>query len=126
MSFSDYLERLVLDWAFTTETATRPTAWFVGLFTTASSDSAPGTEPSADEYARIAVTLDRTDSTLTNSARVEFARAAGSWGTITHFGVFDAVTSGNMLGHAALDTPRPIGLDDIFLFEVGDLEITLD
>ena len=42
-SFSDYTENLVLNWLFTGNSATRPTAWYVGLFTAAPRSLAPAT-----------------------------------------------------------------------------------
>ena len=38
-ALSDYAEKLLLDWAMTTGSATRPTAWYVALYTAAPSDS---------------------------------------------------------------------------------------
>ena len=52
-SFTDYTENLVLNWVFTTNSATRPTAWYVGLFTAAPSDTGGGTEVSGSGYARV-------------------------------------------------------------------------
>ena len=73
-SFSDYTENLVLNWLFTTNSATRPTAWFVGLFTAAPSDSGGGTEVSGSGYARVAtgtMSVSGTSPTnCTNSAAI--------------------------------------------------------
>jgi len=54
MSFSDYLETEVLEWAFSASGGTRPTAWYLALFTAAPSDSGGGTEVSGGAYARLA------------------------------------------------------------------------
>lgn len=129
-TFSDYSENLVLTWLFTTGSATRPTAWYVGLFTAAPSDSGGGTEVSGNAYARKAtgtLTVSGTSPTLcTNSSAIEFAAASGgNWGTITHAAVFDSLTSGNMLGWAALTTSRTINDGDILRIPAGDLDITL-
>jgi len=56
-ALSDYAEKLLLDWAMTTGSATRPTAWYVALYTAAPSDSGGGTEVSTGGYARQAVTF---------------------------------------------------------------------
>lgn len=129
-SFSDYTENLVLNWLFTTNSATRPTAWYVGLFTAAPSDSGGGTEVSGNGYARKAtgtMSVSGTSPTnCTNSAAIEFdAASGGNWGTITHVAIFDASTSGNMLGWAALTTSRTINDGDILRIPAGDLDITL-
>jgi len=57
-ALSDYSEKLLLDWLMTTGSATRPTAWYVGLFTAAPSDSGGGTEVSGNGYSRQSVTFD--------------------------------------------------------------------
>lgn len=79
-SFSDYSEDLVLDWLLTNAAATRPTAWYVSLYTVAPTDSGGGTEVSGGSYTRTAVTftVSGTSPTLaTNSATVEFPTASG-------------------------------------------------
>lgn len=129
-SFTDYTENLVLTWLFTGSSATRPTAWYVGLFTAAPSDTGGGTEVTGNGYARVATgTLSvsgPSPTNCTNAAAIEFAAASGgNWGTITHIAIFDADTSGNMLGWAALTTSRTINDGDIIRIPAGDLDITL-
>lgn len=129
-SFSDYTENLVLNWLFTTNSATRPTAWYLGLFTAAPSDTGGGTEVTGNGYSRKAtgtMSVSGTSPTnCTNSAAIEFdAASGGNWGTITHVAIFDASTSGNMLGWAALTTSRTINDGDILRIPAGDLDITL-
>lgn len=129
-SFTDYTENLVLNWLLTTNSATRPTAWYVGLFTAAPSDTGGGTEVSGNGYARAAtgtISVSGTSPTnATNSAAIEFAAASGgNWGTITHAGIFDALTSGNLLAWAALSTSRTINDGDVLRIPAGDLDVTL-
>lgn len=129
-SFTDYTENLVLTWLFTGSSATRPTAWYVGLFTAAPSDTGGGTEVTGNAYARVAtgtMSVSGTSPTnCTNAAAIEFAAASGgNWGTITHVAIFDADTSGNMLGWAELTTSRTINDGDILRIPAGDLDITL-
>ena len=128
-SFSDYTENLVLNFLFTTNTATRPTAWYVGLFTAAPSDTGGGTEVSGSGYVRKVtgtITVSGTATTATNSAAIEFAAASGgNWGTITHAAIFDAETSGNMLAWAPLTVSRIINDGDVFRIPASSLTITL-
>lgn len=129
-SFSDYAENAALKWLFTTDSVTRPTAWYLGLFTAAPSDAGGGTEVSGNNYSRPAtgtMTVSGTSPTnCTNSASIEFDPASGgNWGTITHIAVFDASTGGNMLGWAVLTTSRTINDGDILRVPTGDLDITL-
>ena len=128
-SFTDYTENLVLNWLLTTNSATRPTAWYVGLFTAAPSDTGGGTEVSGSAYARKAtgtITVSGTATTATNAAAIEFAAASGgNWGTITHAAIFDASTGGNMIAWSALTTSRTINDGDVFRIPVGSLTVTL-
>ena len=129
-SFSDYTENLVLTWLLTSGSATRPTAWYVGLFTAAPSDTGGGTEVTGNAYARVATgtigVSGTSPTTATNSAAIEFAAASGgNWGTVTHAAIFDASTSGNMLAWAELTTARTINDGDVFRIPASSLTITL-
>lgn len=128
-SFTDYTENLVLNWLLTTNAATRPTAWYVALFTAAPSDTGGGTEVSGSAYARVAtgtMTVSGTATTAQNSAAIEFAAASGgNWGTITHAAIMDASTSGNMLAWAPLATSRTINDGDVFRIPAGSLTVTV-
>ena len=128
-SFSDYTENLALNFLFTANSATRPTAWYVALFTGAPSDPGGGTELSGNSYARVSTTFTvsgTSPTTATNAAAVEYATATGSnWGTITHLALFDASTRGNMLAWAPLTTSKVIDVGDVLRIPAGDLDITL-
>jgi hypothetical protein len=128
-SFTNYTENLVLTWLLTNGSATRPTAWFVGLFTAAPSDTGGGTEVSGSGYAREAtgtITVSGTATTATNDAAIEFDPASGgNWGTITHAAIFDASTGGNMIAWAQLTTSRTINDGDVFRIPAGSLTVTL-
>lgn len=127
MSFVNAFETTVLQWSLTTDSVTRPTTWYVGLFTSDPTDTgAAGTEVSGGSYARVAVTFAVSGDTASNSAAVEFATATAGWGTVSHIGVHDALTGGNMLVHGALTTSKAIDSGDVFRIPSGDLDITLD
>ena len=125
MSFSNTYETNILKWAFTTDSVTRPTNWYLGLFTSAPTESG-GTEISGNGYTRKSVTFSVTGDTATNSGSVEFDAATGSWGTITHAAVFDASSGGAQIAYAALTTAKAISTGDVLRFPVGDVDITLD
>jgi hypothetical protein len=127
MSFSDNAETLVLNWVFTSSSATRPTAWYLALFTTDPTDADTGTEVSTvgTAYARESVTFTVSGDTASNTAAVEFATATASYGTVSHVGVYDAVTGGNLIAHAALSTAKTIDTGDVLRLPAGELDITL-
>jgi hypothetical protein len=61
-----------------------------------------------------------------NDAEVEFPVATADWGTITHIGIRDAGSGGNLLWHGALAASKVIGTGDQLKFAVGDIDVTLD
>jgi hypothetical protein len=128
MSFSNTAETLVLDWLLTTGTATRPTAWYLALFTTDPAEDASGTEVSTSgtAYVRKVAAFTVTGNTASNSAAIEFPTATATFGTVSHVGVFDALTSGNLIAYAALATAKVIDTGDVLRVPLGDLDITLD
>ena len=127
--FTDYLENKVLLHVFGGTAYTAPSTLYVGLFTAAPSDTGGGTECSGGSYARKSMadmTVSGTSPTqATNGAAVEFVTATGAWGTVTHCRVFDAASSGNLLGWAALTASKTVSSGDVFRFDAGDLDITL-
>ena len=127
-SFTDYLEDKLLKHTFTNTAFTSPTAVYLGLFTSAPTDTGGGTELSGNAYARQAVTfaVSGTSPTLaTNSSAIEYPTATASWGTLVAVAVFDASTSGNMLARVDLASNRTIGSGAIFRIPANDLDITL-
>ena len=128
MSFSNSAETLVLNWLFTAGSATRPTAWYLALFTSNPDEDASGTEVSTSgtAYARQSVAFTVSGNTASNSAAVEFPTATASYGIVTHVGVFDASTAGNLIAYAALTTSKAIDTGDVMRVPAGDLDITLD
>ena len=128
MSLTNSFETSTLTWLLTSGSPSpaRPSAWYLGLFTAAPSDTGGGTEVAGSGYAREAVTFTVSGDTASNNAAIEFATAAGSWGTITHIAVFDASTSGNMVCYAALSASKTIETGDVFRVPAGDLDVTLD
>lgn len=127
-ALSDHAEALLLDWLMTSGSATRPTAWYVALFTAAPSDSGGGTEVSTGGYSRQSVTFDAASSpggTTSNSGAVSFTASGGDYGTVTHIGIFDASTSGNLLWHGALTASKTVADGDTLEFSAGNIDLTL-
>ena len=131
-AFSDYLEQAILNHIFrNTAIFTPPANVYLALFTAAPSDSGGGTEVTGGSYARKAVSTTGQWSApgvggLTDNINAQaFVTATASWGTVTHVGIFDAATAGNLLFHGALTVSKTVGSGDTFQFSAGDLDITL-
>lgn len=128
MSFTNTFETHVLNYMFTTSSVTRPTAWYLALFTSNPAEDASGTEVSTSgtAYTRKAVTFTVSGNTASNSAEIEFPTATASFGTVTHFGVFDAASSGNLIAYGSLSTSKTIETGDVLRVPASDLDLTLD
>lgn len=126
MSFSNYLETELLDHVFAGNAYTSPAAVYVGLFTSDPGEDGSGTEVSGGSYARQAGSFSVTGNTATTTAAIEYPTATASWGTITHIGIYDASSAGNLLAYASLTASKAIASGDVFRIPTGDIDITLD
>lgn len=136
-SFAEYLEKKILDEVFGATAFSAPATLYIGLSTTTITNAGGNiTEPSGNGYARKSVTNDTnnwntaiTESSKgkkTNKVAFEFAKATGSWGTITDWFIADASTGGNVLAWGALGASKAVGTDDIFRLAADAIVITLD
>ncbi len=126
MSFSNFLETEILDHVFGGAAYTAPTTHYLALYTAAPGETGGGTELSGNAYARQSVAFTTTGNTTSNTAAVEYPTSTASWGTVTHIGVFDALTGGNLMAYATLTVSKTIDSGDVFRVPTGDLDITLD
>ena len=126
MSFSNFLETELLDHVFAGNAYSAPAAVYVGLFTTNPDEDGSGTEVSGGSYARQAGSFTVSGNTATTTAAIEFPTATATWGTITHIGIYDASSAGNLLAYAALTASKAIASGDVFRIPTGDIDITLD
>jgi len=126
-AISNYLENALINATLRNTTYTSPTTVYAGLFTSDPTDAGSGTEVSGGSYARKAITFAAPSNGVTtnSAAAVEFDQATGAWGTITHFGIFDALTTGNLLYHGALTTSKTISSGDVFKFATSSVSVTL-
>ena len=128
MSFSNFLETEILDHVFGAAAYTAPGTMYLALYTTAPGEAGGGTEVSASgtAYARQSVAFTVSGNTASNTGAVEYPTATDDFGTVTHVGVMDALTSGNLMAYAALASSKTIATGDVFRVPAGDLDITLD
>jgi hypothetical protein len=124
-AMSDYLENEILDHILATGAYTMPSAIYIGLSTGSFGDDASGTELNGNGYTRKVIAFDAAVAgTADNSGAVEFSAATASWGTVSHFGLFDASSGGNLLIHGAFTAAKLIDTGDILKIAAGDLDIT--
>ncbi len=141
-ALSDYLENKIVDHILRATAFTAPTSVFVGLLTAAPSDIGGGTEVAGGAYARVQVTSattawngthgnttgasSGTDGTIENAATITFPTPTAGWGTVTHWGVYDAATAGNLLFYAPLTVSKTINTGDAVSFAAGALSLQID
>lgn len=141
-ALSDYVENKTLDYILRAQSWTAPATTYIGLSTSACSDSSFGTEVATGSYARVAVTSSLanwagtqssgstsassgTGGQTSNNAAVNFPTPSATWGTVTHWFIADASTSGNLLVCASLTASKTINSGDGVSFAAGALTITL-
>lgn len=142
-SLTDYLENKIIDWLLRATSYTPPATLYIGLLTAAPSDAAGGTEVSGGSYARVSVVSATTawnntqgnttgastgtDGTSENAVAITFPAPTANWGVVTHFGVYDASTAGNLLIYAALTASKTINNGDAApSFAVAALSLQID
>ena len=125
---TNYLEDAVLDHVLGkgARDFTSPAALYVGLFTAvAGPEAGTVTEVSGNGYVREAVTFNTASGgDATNNGDITWAAATGgSWGTITHLGVYDAATNGNLMLVGSLTASKTVDVGDIF--QISDTNLTV-
>ena len=132
-TFSDYTEVAVLNHLFGKSTFGAVTP-YMALHTADPLDAGSGTEvTNANAYARVAITGDMatatgTGGTISNTGAITFtACTTSTWGTVTHFAVWDSGThgAGNMIMHGDLTVSKTVGVGDVVEFAIGDLDVSL-
>lgn len=124
-AMSDYLENEILDHILRNAAYTPASTVYIGLSTGSFADGNSGTELSGSGYTRKSIAFDAASGgTTDNTSAIDFPTATGSWGTVSHWGLFDAATSGNLLIHGAFSASKAVASGDILRIAAGELDIT--
>lgn len=130
--FSDYLENSLFNATLRGGSYTGG-AVFAALFTSNPTDAASGAELVDSAYVRqrahTSVASDGftapSNGSGSNTRNLVFPAIADAQVTVTHWGLFDAQTGGNLLYHAPLTNPKTLDPSDVLSFPVGSLVVTL-
>lgn len=143
-AMSNYLENKLIDHIFRGVAYSVPTALHIALYTAAPSDAGGGTEVAGNNYARGALVPNTTNWAATNGATtttnpssgtsgttsnnvvITFNVPSGTWGTVTHFGIFDAPTGGNLLFWGALSASKLVQSGDSITIQISQLQVQID
>ncbi len=128
-AMSDHLENKILDHITGTTAYSAPSAVYLGLSTGDFTDTGSGSsELSGSGYARVAVAFDASAIGATqNTSSIDFPAATGNWGSgspVSHWGIWDAATSGNMLIHGSFSASKTIETNDVLRIAAGDLDLS--
>lgn len=134
-AMSNYLEEAIVGHLFRGAAYTAPTTLYVALFTAAPGEAGGGTEVSGGSYARVGVANSSAqwnavgggDGTTENTNAITFPAPTADWGQVTHWGIYDAASAGNLLFYAALTTAKTINNGDAApSFAAGALSVQID
>lgn len=106
-----------------------PNEMWIGLSTTAPNINGTNvTEPTGSTgYTRMKLDMlsEPSVGVVTNTANIDFNESTASWGTITHFVIFDSQNGGNLLQYGALSTPRSVEAATIMTIKSGYLNLSV-
>lgn len=124
-NLTNYLENKLIDHFLGTASYTMPTDVYVALFTVSPGEAGGGTEVTGGSYARQIATFTAASSGATsNDSNVDFTGMPAA--TTVAIGIFDALTSGNMLLYGTLTTNKTTDAGDTLRIATGDLDISID
>jgi hypothetical protein len=140
-SLSDFAELELLDHLFSAATYTAPATLYFGLYTAAPTDAGGGTEVSTGNwtnYQRAPITNNATNfpaasaGAKSNGTVISTFYSSGSTAVIpsgtvvvTHVGVFDAATAGNLLAWSDLAASKTMSNGDTISFAATAFAVTL-
>lgn len=125
-AMSDYLENAILNATLRGQAYTSPATVYLALYTSDTTDAKTGIEVSGGAYVRQTIAFNTPiNGAATSTADVLFPIATAGWGTVTHIGILDASTSGNLLYHGELTNTKTIATDDQLKIAAGDITVTL-
>lgn len=132
MSASNYLELELLDHVLGNAAYSAPGTLYISLHT-ADPGETGASEVSGNSYARASVTNNATNfpaasaGSKSNGTVINFATPTSTgWSVVSHFGIWDASTSGNFLIGGALNASKTINGGDAVSIGIGGLTVTMD
>ena len=122
---SNYLEGKLIEHVLRNVSYTSPSTVYLSLHTADPTEAGSGAEVCGSGDGRQPKAFGaHSDGACSNSAVEEFTASGGSFGTVTHFGIFDASSSGNLLYYGALTASKVVADGDTLKFAIGSITIT--
>ena len=128
MSLSNYGEDLLANWMRGSANMPAAATPYLALFSDNPGDNNTGTEVTTSIRAsgRIAVSFGApTNGVIANNTEIDLGQSENDV-SVTHFGIYDAQSGGNLIAHGALSSSRSILTSDEVKWSAGALVITID
>lgn len=133
MSASNFLELELLDHVLGAAAYTAPANTYISLHTGDPGETGANEVASTNAYVRPTFANNATNwpaasaGSKSNGVAITFATPTGAgWGLVTHFGIWDASTTGNFLIGGALTVSKTINAGDAVSIGIGGLTVTMD
>ncbi len=130
--FSNHLAQAIINQYFRNQPVAGPSAHYLALAVADPTDvtaTALSNEVSGAWYARQVIQFeapsDGTDVDTSNTAQILYNPVTGSSVTVSHWMLFDALTGGNLLASGELTVTKTLNVDDVFVVNAGELDLTL-
>jgi len=126
-SASDYLENAWLNHVLNHVSMPSPASVYISLHSQDPTDAGTGQEVSGGGYARTQVTAGFSGAfgVVSNTSGISFPTPIAPWGTVTHCGIWDTASGGNLLSHAAMETARAVGTGANVRFLANQLQVSI-
>ena len=129
MNTTYFLNQVMGNLFKTKETPALPSEYYIGLSSTAPNISGGNvTEPLSNSgYKRVKLEnlSEPADGVITNEQAISFDESTATWGTMSHFVIYDALEAGNLLMYDTLSTPRNVEAATIVTIKANSLTLTL-
>lgn len=124
-ALSDYAEEKFADWIGGNANMPATSSRYLALFDDDPTDANTGNEVTADirVAGRLGITFSSpTNGQISNASQISFGNSNND-ASVTHFGIYDAASGGNLIVHGQLSSPKTIQTGDELLFEAGSIII---
>lgn len=129
--FSTYLSQMIINATLRGQAFTVPATLYEALFTSDPTDDNVttnevagawyGRRPTGSWSAPVG-----TGNSSANSNQIQFNAVTGAEVTVSHWGIYDAATSGNLLYSDTIGTPKTFGIGDVPVIAASAQVITVD
>lgn len=142
-AFSNHLETGLLNHTLRGAALAAPSGVFLALFTSDPTDAGTGDELTDSAYSRQDIAggdaiatgwtepdvydngTDPVGHAVTNAKLITFPPIEDTTVTVTHYGIYDAATGGNLLYHGEFAVAQTLAVNDVMSVAVGGLTVVL-